>query len=49
MANITWAKDAAATIALAVLNRLGDARTDAGDGTRKEDRKAAVLIPETVQ
>jgi len=45
MANITWAKDAAATMALAVLNRSDDARTDGGDGAQKEKYKSAVLVP----
>jgi hypothetical protein len=48
MANITWAKDAAATMALAVLNRPGDVGIDGGDGTQKEKTKSAVrVLPDT--
>jgi hypothetical protein len=42
MVNITWATDSAATIALAVLNRSGDVRTDGGSGAQKENHKSAV-------
>jgi len=48
LANITWAKDAAATMALAVLNRTaaphcasGDARNDAGDAAQATARSTS--------
>jgi hypothetical protein len=41
MANI---KDAAVTMALAVLNRSGDVGIDGGDGTQKGKAKSAVLV-----
>jgi hypothetical protein len=45
MVNLTRAKDAAATMALAVLNQSGDARTDGGRAQQKEKRKSAVQVP----
>jgi hypothetical protein len=45
MANITWAKDAAVTMALVVLNRSDDVGIDGGDGTQKEKPKSAVQVP----
>jgi hypothetical protein len=45
MANLTWAKDAAASMALAVLNRAGHERTDGGRGPQTEKRKSAVQVP----
>jgi len=45
MANITWAKDAAATMALAVLNRSGDVGIVGGDGAQKGKAKSAVQVP----
>jgi hypothetical protein len=45
MANITWAKDAAVTMALAVLNRSDDVGIDGVDGTQKGIAKSAVQVP----
>jgi hypothetical protein len=45
MVNLTRAKEAAATMALAVLNQSGDARTDGGRAQQKEKHKSAVQVP----
>jgi hypothetical protein len=45
MVNITRAKDAAATMVLAVLNRSDDVLFGAGDGTQKGKTKSAGRVP----
>jgi len=52
MANLTWAKDAAASMALAILNRTtaphyasGDARNSARDAAQKRKARSPALVP----
>jgi hypothetical protein len=49
MANITWAKDAAAAMALAILNRSDDVRNGGGDGMEKGKVNLAIRVPPGAQ